>query len=99
METSEVIGEGDKDVTIIEGDGELQFTAECKTLDQLLRDYGIGPRIDMLSVDVEHGELEVFGDFDFSAWDIRAIVVEANRDTSFALDVLLHWRYGQDRFA
>ncbi|CAE7447699.1 HERC1 [Symbiodinium natans] len=47
------------------------------------------PRIDLLSVDAEGAELEIFKDFPFEAWDIRCIVVETSRRTSMAVDSLL----------
>lgn len=47
------------------------------------------PRIDLLSVDAEGAELEIFADFPFEAWDIRCIVIETSRRTSMAIDSLL----------
>eukprot|EP00927_Polykrikos_kofoidii_P065668 TRINITY_DN61398_c0_g1_i1.p1 TRINITY_DN61398_c0_g1~~TRINITY_DN61398_c0_g1_i1.p1 ORF type:complete len:515 (+),score=71.01 TRINITY_DN61398_c0_g1_i1:47-1591(+) len=66
------------------------FSATCHPLQNILMQAGItGQRIDFLSVDVEHGEVAVFEHFPFEDWDIRMIVVETNRDTAFAVDVLL----------
>jgi len=47
------------------------------------------PRVDLLSVDAEGSELEIFKDFPFEVWDIRCIVVETSRRTSMAMDSLL----------
>ena len=46
------------------------------------------PRIDLISVDAEGAELEIFKDFPFQSWDIRCIIVETSRRTSMALDSL-----------
>lgn len=47
------------------------------------------PPIDLLSVDAEGAEVEIFRDFPFEFWHIRAIVVETSRTTSMAIDGLL----------
>jgi len=66
------------------------FNSTCYSLHDFLVGAGLhGRRIDFLSVDVEHGEVEVFEAFPFEDCDIRMIVVETNRDTSFAVDVLM----------
>merc|ERR1712217_365969 len=66
------------------------FSSTCFTLEDVLRNAGlVGRRIDFLSVDVEHGEVAVFESFPFQEFDIRMIVVETNRDTAFAVDVLM----------
>ena len=46
------------------------------------------PRIDLISVDAEGAEMEIFRDFPFQSWDIRCIIVETSRRTSMALDSL-----------
>eukprot|EP00928_Gymnodinium_smaydae_P094975 TRINITY_DN8081_c0_g2_i1.p1 TRINITY_DN8081_c0_g2~~TRINITY_DN8081_c0_g2_i1.p1 ORF type:complete len:533 (-),score=126.55 TRINITY_DN8081_c0_g2_i1:62-1660(-) len=73
------------------------FSSTCVTLEDILVNAGLqGRRIDFLSVDVEHGEVEIFKHFPFRDWDIRMIVVETNRDTAFAVDVLLlPWGYSK----
>ncbi|CAK0864286.1 unnamed protein product, partial [Prorocentrum cordatum] len=47
------------------------------------------PRIDLLSVDAEGAEIEIFRDFPFDSWDVRVVVVETSRRTTMALDSLL----------
>jgi hypothetical protein len=69
-------------------DGEGDFVATCHSLDTLLS--AILPKggvVDVLSVDVEHGEIETLETFPFADWDVRIVVVETNRDTAFRLDV------------
>mmetsp|Transcript_13065 Transcript_13065/g.32614 ORF Transcript_13065/g.32614 Transcript_13065/m.32614 type:complete len:713 (+) Transcript_13065:55-2193(+) len=79
------------------------FEAECAPLHDLLisalphildsedaQSWTAGrPIVDVLSVDAEGAEVEIFKDFPFEAWDIRAIVVEVSRRTSMAIDSLL----------
>jgi len=50
---------------------------------------GRKPTIDLLSVDAEGAELEIFGAFPFELWHIRAIVVETSRSTATGMDSLL----------
>mmetsp|Transcript_96303 Transcript_96303/g.272259 ORF Transcript_96303/g.272259 Transcript_96303/m.272259 type:complete len:694 (-) Transcript_96303:26-2107(-) len=47
------------------------------------------PVVDVLSVDAEGAEVEIFRNFPFDVWDIHAIVVETSRRTSMAIDGLL----------
>jgi len=47
------------------------------------------PRIDLMSVDAEGAEIEIFKDFPFQVWDIRCIVVETSRRSAMAIDSLL----------
>eukprot|EP00747_Dinoflagellata_sp_TGD_P211835 gnl/TRDRNA2_/TRDRNA2_85015_c0_seq1.p1 gnl/TRDRNA2_/TRDRNA2_85015_c0~~gnl/TRDRNA2_/TRDRNA2_85015_c0_seq1.p1 ORF type:complete len:659 (-),score=110.96 gnl/TRDRNA2_/TRDRNA2_85015_c0_seq1:42-2018(-) len=47
------------------------------------------PTIDLLSVDAEGAEIEIFKDFPFKLWDIRVIVAETSRRTNMAIDGLL----------
>ncbi|CAJ1376995.1 unnamed protein product [Effrenium voratum] len=84
---------------------ETFFEARCAPLHQLLmeglvkvleddeiQDIVDGrkvPRIDLLSVDAEGAELEIFKVFPFEVWDIRCLVVETSRRTSMAIDSLL----------
>lgn len=72
------------------------FEARCAPLHDLLleglspiRDNtGVLPRVDVLSVDAEGAEIDIFKDFPFEKWDIRAVVVEVSRRTSMAIDGL-----------
>jgi len=84
---------------------ETYFEARCAPLDQLLieglartltpeevkelLERPSRPRIDLLSVDAEGAELEIFKSFPFDVFDIRCIVVETSRRTSMAMDSLL----------
>lgn len=84
---------------------ETFFEARCDSLHQLMLeglgqlltesevadilDNKKKPRVDLLSVDAEGSELEIFKDFPFEAWDIRCIVVETSRRTSMAMDSIL----------
>ena len=59
------------------GEPETIFSADCLTLEMILDNSGLrGQRIDLMSVDVETGELAVFEEFPFSDFDIRILVVE-----------------------
>merc|ERR1719253_1766806 len=74
------------------------FEAQCAPLHDILtakvpgaiEAMGLGTRpvIDLLSVDAEGTEIEIFKDFPFEAWDIRVVVVETSRRTSMAIDGL-----------
>lgn len=78
------------------------FEASCAPLHDLLssvlpamidsidgKSPPIRPTIHLLSVDAEGAEIEIFRDFPFDAWDIRAMVIETSRRTSMAIDGLL----------
>merc|ERR1711879_611111 len=75
--------------------GSTYFEAPCAPLHDLLLDalpageWLTRPTIDLLSVDAEGAEIEIFRGFPFEAWDIRVIVVETSRRTSMAIDSLL----------
>lgn len=76
--------------------GSTYFEATCEPLHDLLRPLEWArssssrrPVIDLLSVDAEGAEIEIFRHFPFEAWDIRAVVVETSRRTSAAVDSLL----------
>lgn len=51
-------------------------TVRVSTLDNILRENGAKRRFDLLSVDVEGYEFEVFKGFDINFWRPRAIIVE-----------------------
>lgn len=79
------------------------FEAECAPLHNLLEQAvplalgkdpgGEGrkghPAIELLSVDAEGAEIEIFRGFPFEAWDIHVIVVEVSRRSAMAIDSLL----------
>lgn len=59
--------------------GNVQFTADCLPLGEILKRAGLtGHRIDVLSVDVEYGELGVLSGLNFEEFDIRFIVMEVS---------------------
>lgn len=76
------------------------YRATCHTLERILLDAipkilgpqeaaSRGRRVDLLSVDAEGVEIDIFKDFPFKDWDIRCIIVETSRRTSMAIDSLL----------
>eukprot|EP00929_Paragymnodinium_shiwhaense_P007134 TRINITY_DN111081_c0_g1_i1.p1 TRINITY_DN111081_c0_g1~~TRINITY_DN111081_c0_g1_i1.p1 ORF type:complete len:645 (+),score=104.72 TRINITY_DN111081_c0_g1_i1:184-2118(+) len=77
--------------------GATYFEARCAPLHDLLIEgmptsqlMGASrPVIDLMSVDAEGAEIEIFRNFPFEAWDIRAIVIETSRRSSMAIDGLL----------
>jgi len=70
-------GVAGKQFTDIEGN--LQFTTDCLPLGEILERAGLrGRRIDVLSIDVELGELGVLGGLPLDAFDVRVLVVEVS---------------------
>jgi FkbM family methyltransferase len=60
-------------------------TAAVTTLDRLLEERGITPGFELLVVDVEGGEPEVFAGFDLARWKPQLLIVElADRHPDFA---------------
>lgn len=60
-------------------EGKVEFTADCMPLGQILEHEGLrGRRIDVLSVDVEHGELGVLAGLPLEDFDVRLLVVEVS---------------------
>jgi len=53
---------------------------KCMTLQELLERCDIKPGFELLSVDVEGGELEVFDSFDLKEWMPKMLVVEMTDD-------------------
>ncbi len=51
-------------------------TAPVTTLDRLLEDHGIAAGFELLIVDVEGGEPDVFAGFDLARWKPRMLIVE-----------------------
>merc|ERR1711957_1064489 len=61
-------------------DGTFAFSADWKPLGEILTLAGLrGKRIDVLSIDVEHGELRVLQGLPLQDFDIRLIVVEVSQ--------------------
>lgn len=61
-------------------DGGFAFAVDCLSLDEILTQAGLrGKRIDLLSVDVEQGELGVLRGLSLNDYDIRVIVMEVSR--------------------
>ena len=52
------------------------ITVQMKTLDEVLYDKGVAPGLDLLVVDVEGFETEVFAGFDVNKWKPRMLIVE-----------------------
>jgi len=75
----------------IRGDGPRpSFTAECRTLQDILSAAGLRKpmRIDYMSVDAEAAEVEIFRDFPFDEFDISVISVEVQATNYYELDVV-----------
>lgn len=61
-------------------EGNVQFTADCLSLGEILDRAGLAhQRIDVLSIDVEHGELNALRGMELDRYDIRVIIVEVTR--------------------
>lgn len=83
-------------------DSQTYFEAQCAPLHDLLAEAlpeivvkvatdGLvqRPVIDLISVDAEGAEVEIFRNFPFEKWYIRTIVIETSRQTATAIDSLL----------
>jgi len=79
-------------------DGKLEFSADCLPLGEILTRAGLRHRrIDVLSVDVEHGELSVLRGLTLDDFDIRVIIIEVTRGVRW-LEVdtaILPWGYAK----
>jgi len=72
--------EGTKGKAFSDRDGNVQFTADCLTMEGVLTRGNLwDERIDFLSIDVEHGELSVLQGLPLDKVDIRIILVEVTR--------------------
>jgi len=84
--------DGKSGALLIEGNsgGKPQFTAECRTLEDILTSAGLRrpARIDYMSVDAEAAEVEIFRDFPFHEFDISVINVEVQAKNYYDLDVI-----------
>eukprot|EP00927_Polykrikos_kofoidii_P067393 TRINITY_DN62886_c0_g1_i1.p1 TRINITY_DN62886_c0_g1~~TRINITY_DN62886_c0_g1_i1.p1 ORF type:complete len:686 (-),score=106.81 TRINITY_DN62886_c0_g1_i1:373-2430(-) len=97
MTTDESLNSSDPYETQSGEPSRTYFEATCQTLHDILVasvpmehvERGLPVVIDVLSVDAEGAEIEIFRGFPFEAWDIRSIVVETSRRTSMAIDGLL----------
>lgn len=70
----------------------IEFPAYAKTLESILELSNAPHNIDLLSLDVEGGELEVLRGIDFSRYTFRVICVEA-RDVGAIQDFLCQYAY------
>eukprot|EP00930_Biecheleria_cincta_P054962 TRINITY_DN41333_c0_g1_i1.p1 TRINITY_DN41333_c0_g1~~TRINITY_DN41333_c0_g1_i1.p1 ORF type:complete len:523 (-),score=87.74 TRINITY_DN41333_c0_g1_i1:14-1582(-) len=76
----------------ISGEGKRpEFTAECKTLESILRGQNLQKpaTVDFLSVDAEAAEVEIFKDFPFHDFDIQVINVEVQAHNYYELDAVI----------
>lgn len=63
--------------SFVDRDGTFAFAADCRPMRDILTSAGLrGQRIDVLSIDVEHGELRVLQGLALAEFDIRFIVAE-----------------------
>lgn len=64
-----------------ERDGTVAFAAACRPLEDILVQAGLErpARIDLLSIDVEHGEMSVLRSLNLQRFDIRVILIEVTR--------------------
>jgi len=90
--------DGTKDKVFVDHDGTVEFQADCLPLGVILGQAGLRHRrIDVLSIDVEHGELSVLQGLPLDEFDIRVIIVEVTRGVRW-LEVdtaLLPWGYAK----
>mmetsp|Transcript_108696 Transcript_108696/g.317989 ORF Transcript_108696/g.317989 Transcript_108696/m.317989 type:complete len:579 (-) Transcript_108696:8-1744(-) len=60
-------------------DGEFAFSANCRPLGEILTTAGLkGQRIDIMSIDVEHGELGVLRGINLEDFDIAVMIIEVS---------------------
>lgn len=64
------------------------FEATCMTLEEILDSQGYH-RVDFLSVDVEHAEVQLFEKFPFHKFDIRTIVIELQVASFYLIDAIM----------
>lgn len=90
--------EAARDHPFSDREGNVQFTADCRTLGEILDAAGLAhQRIDVLSIDVEHGELNALRGMELDRYDIRVIIVEVTRGARW-LEVdsaILPWGYAK----
>mmetsp|Transcript_94917 Transcript_94917/g.305509 ORF Transcript_94917/g.305509 Transcript_94917/m.305509 type:complete len:219 (-) Transcript_94917:8-664(-) len=64
----------------VDHEGNFEFEAECLPLGDILTRAGLrGQRIDVMNIDVEHGELRVLEGLPLDEFDVRMIIVEVTR--------------------
>mmetsp|Transcript_107654 Transcript_107654/g.285324 ORF Transcript_107654/g.285324 Transcript_107654/m.285324 type:complete len:472 (-) Transcript_107654:74-1489(-) len=76
---------------LVEGKGsQHKFTAQCRTLEDILTSAGLRKPaiVDYMSVDAEAAEVEIFRVFPFDEFDIRVINVEVQAKNYYDLDVI-----------
>lgn len=64
-----------------------KVTAPMVTLERFLEDMGVGPGFDLLSVDVEGLEWDVFRVFDIRRWSPGMVIVELHDENDDYLDI------------
>jgi amino acid adenylation domain-containing protein/FkbM family methyltransferase len=75
---------------------EYKFSAELRTLSEIIRDYGI-ESIDLLKINVEKSELDVMRGIEAEHWrKIRQIVVEVDIQENLEPIITLLKQYGYD---
>ena len=65
----------------IEGDGGREIEVRQMRLDRALGEAGIAPGFDLLAVDVDGMEEQVFASFDLAQWRPRCMIVELIEDS------------------
>jgi hypothetical protein len=66
--------------SFVDRDGSFAFAADCRPLGEMLEEAGLlHQTIDVLSIDVEHGELRVLQGLPLDRFDVRLVVVEVSQ--------------------
>ncbi|CAE8694452.1 unnamed protein product [Polarella glacialis] len=65
----------------------MESLAEVLTPEEEVNLLASTGQIDLISLDAEGAEIEIFRGFPFEAWDIRCIVVETSRRTAMAVAI------------
>ncbi len=66
------------------------LSVPCVRLEKLFNQFGL-KKIDLIKIDIEGNEFEVFRDFDFGKFDIQNIILEFNHLSRISLDELLNF--------
>jgi FkbM family methyltransferase len=64
------------DLIAVGARSEAVIEVPVRTLDSILTEYGVEPEFDLLSIDVEGHEMEVFKGLDLRAWRPRLVLLE-----------------------
>lgn len=84
-------GDTPSGAVLIEGNGSRpSFSAECRTLEDILSSNGLRKpaTVDYMSVDAEAAEVEIFRVFPFEEFDISVISVEVQAQNYYTLDAI-----------